>query len=253
MRRRPTALRRRKPVARLAPSIRRAVTKIAKRASHEETKHASATLENRVGHNSSIGNGDAVALIPAVPQGTDDFNRIGDKIAPTGLYIKGRLGLTYNQQANNRPISVRVMVVSQRTIRDATFLSAFTPNLLLSANDSTAGILDTNYDGSPRNALYPVNRNMFTVHYKRDFKMTPALDDGTQTGIESKGALSMVSWGCKVKLPKTLMYYNSSTDTPQNACPFLLIGYCYADGTAADVTTLRLTSTTVSTLYFKDA
>lgn len=239
----------RKRVARLAPSVRRAVTKIAKGKS--ETKHASKTLENLTGHNSAIGSGDAVTLLPSVAQGTDDFNRIGDRISPVALYIKGRLGLTYNSQQNNRPISVRVMVVSQRTVRDASFLSAWTPNLLLSANDPDSGLLDTAYDGTARNAMYPVNKNMFTVHYKRDFTMYPSQGTDAGVGIESENK-TLLKWGAKIKLPKTLVYYNSSTDVPQNACPFLLIGYCYADGTSPDVTTLRLTSTTVSTLYFKD-
>lgn len=240
---------RRRP-ARLSNPVKAAVSRLISRKA--ETKHASATLENLTGHNSAIGSADAVCIVPTISQGTDDFNRIGDRISTVAMYVKGRIGLTYNDQANNRPISVRVMVVSQRTVRDASFLSAWTPNLLLSANDAASGLLDVAYDGTARNAMYPVNKNMFQVHYKRDFTMYPSQGNAAGVGVESENK-TLIKWGAKIKVPKTLMYYNSSATSPQNYAPFLLIGYCYADGSSPDVTTLRVTSTTVSTLYFKDA
>jgi len=244
------ARRRRAPVARLSKPVRAAVRRIVTRKA--ETKHASTTLENLTGHNSAISSADAVCIVPTISQGTDDFNRVGDRISPVAMFVKGRLGLTYNAQANNRPISVRVMIVSQRTVRDRTFLSSWTPNLLLSANDATAGLLDVPYDGTARNAMYPVNKNMFQVHYKRDFLMNPSQGNSEGIGLESENR-TLIKWAAKIRVPKTLVYYNTDATFPQNFAPFLLIGYCYADGTAPDATVLRLTSTSVSTLYFKDA
>lgn len=244
----------RKP--RLSKPVAKAVRVIAKRAVSrtEETKHACKTIENQVGHNSAIGSADAVALIPSIGQGGDDYQRIGNKISPKGLYLKGRLGLSYNSQGNNRPIYVRVMVLSQKNVKDSSQIpSSFSYDNLLKANDVSASATgNVAYDGTPRNSMYPVNDDLFVVHYKRDFLMTPSLANGTDSGIESNPK-GIRKFGCKVAIPKALTYLSATATVPQNSAPFVVVGYCYADGTSPDTTTTRLTSTMVSTLYFKDA
>lgn len=240
-------------VSRVSRPVRSEIVRIVKKTvSATETKLACKTIENLVGHNSAIGSSDAVALIPTVSQGGDDFNRIGNRIAPTGLYLKGRLGTQYASQGNNRPLLVRVMVLSQKNVKDSTQIpGSFSYDNLLKANDTSATTGNVAYDGTARNSLYPVNTDFFTVHYNRDFLLTPSLQNGTDSGIESNPkAVRMFS--CKIPVPKQLDYFSSTATVPQNFAPFVVVGYCYSDGTSVDTTTTRVTSTMVSQLYFKD-
>lgn len=244
-----------KKVAKLSAPVKNAVRAVAQRAVHVETKQVCSTLENLVGHNSTIYVGDQYPVIPQVSVGELDFQRTGMKINPTGLYISGRLAMAGGIQGNNKAIYARVLVISQKNIKDSTQLSSWSPSNLLRANDSSTGANNLAFDGTTRNALYPINEELFTVHYKKDIKLTPSIDTGSGDRSVEMNDRTSARFGCKVSLPKTLEYNSGSAVYPVNSAPFLAIGYYYCDGTAPDGVSgpFRLTSTVVSTMYYKDA
>lgn len=212
-------------------------------------------LENAVLHNSPIGAGDIVSLIAPIATGTASYQRVGDKITPKSLTVKGVLSMS-GETPNNKPILARVLILAQKSLRGTYDVDAgqvktgelLRPNILDAPNDQIP------YQGRTQDIMAPINTDLFRVYYDKTFVLAPSVNPDTGTdGVEQNPAI-VRRWGYRFKkLPAGLSYDETSQDTPNNFAPFFCVGYAFADGTAPDSVQTRLVSTAESYLQYEDA
>lgn len=212
-----------------------------------ENKAAGFRVENSVQHNSAIGTADCLPLIGQIRQGQTAETRLGDRITPKRLRVRGVLGISPDQQSNTKSLYVRVMILAQKNIKVGSAIGASvdTAHLLKSSVDGTAEIA---YSGSTFNINDPINTDLFRVYMDKTVKLSPA----TNTTVQNEKGYARWSYTFK-SLPASLTFDEGNGDWANNFAPFFAVGYAYADGTVPDTVATRLTSTTQSILTFEDA
>lgn len=233
------------------------VVKVAKAAAKQavkqaaETKFATANLETNIPHNSAIGSADLLPILPRIPQGTDDWQRVGDTIRPTRLTIRGVVSMDRNYSTDNKVVLVRIVVLSAKATKNRTattsLFGTFASQLLHPNLDG--GIQVCGFDGDTNDINYPVNTDAFVVHYDKVHRIAMVAADG---GSLEENPAGYFRWKKSIKLPAKLTYDPGQLD-PNNFCPFYGIGYAYADGTGPDSVTTRIIANTDCTLYYKDS
>lgn len=210
-------------------------------------------------HNSLITNADFYPIMPQVVQGGDDCQRVGNKIQPKGLYVKGEISLCSNSGQNfqsNLPIRVRVLILSMRNVKQTNLIAPNINylNLLVSNDDATATHTVLPYDGSVTNHMYPVNKDMYIIHKDYQFTLCPDNQDTTANdGSPLYKAHRFFKF--KISTPKylTFDYQGGGLNWPINFAPFCAIGYCFPDGTAPDTTQTKIATNVRSFLYYEDS
>lgn len=223
-----------------------------------ENKAIGNVVEDNVSHNSGIGAGDCEPIIAPIAQldTTTGFSsatqRVGDKITPKSLRVKGVVSLDPTLQDTTQPFYVRILVLAQKDIKVGSQVLGGAVNasaLLRPMFNTLAGNDQIPFSGTAQNLLQPVNTDLFRVYYDRVHKICGTGDGG----IEQNAARAFM-WSYKFKqLPASLTFDEGNGDYPNNFAPFVAIGYAYADGTAPDVATTRLVSNVYSMLTFEDA
>jgi len=216
-----------------------------------ETKFATARVESNNVHNSAISSADLTPILPRIPQGTDDWQRIGDSIRPTRLTIKGLVSMDRTYATDNKVLLVRIVVLSAKATKNrvatTSLFGTFASELLHPNLDS--GTQVKQFVGDQNDLNYPINTDVFIVHYDRIHRLAMVAADG---GSLEENPAGFFRWSKTIKLPKRLSYDTGQID-PNNFCPFYGIGYSYADGTSPDSVTTRIISNTDCTLYYKDS
>lgn len=208
-------------------------------------------VETNVFHNSAIGAADCRAVLPNVSQGTASYQRMGDRILPKSLIVKGVLSVTPDQP-DNKPLYVRVMILAQKNIKTTAVVNGggVSVNQLLRPNTAVAPGDQIAYSGITHNINDPINRDLFRVYMDRTIALYPV--DQTKSVETLQGFVKR--WSYKFKqLPAGFTFDEANGDTPNNFAPFVALGYAYADGTAPDVVALRVVSTTDAFLTYEDA
>lgn len=216
-----------------------------------ENKATGVVVENAVLHNSVITAADCLPVYPEIKQGTTAEQRLGDRVKPKSLVVRGTLALNggITGAFTNVPLQVRVLILSQKDIKLGSTIvgSGVSVNNLL--KPSIDGLPETNYSGTTINATMPVNRDLFRVYYDRTF----TLCGPTSSGLESIDRFA-ANWSYRFKqLPAALTYSGNTGDWANNFAPFIAIGYSYPNGTSPDGASTRLVSTTFARLEFEDA
>lgn len=244
------------------PVLRKAVEKVIK--SNLESKFAigvpfnnatSSSLLNHTAFTSAITSTNEVyALIPIVPQGTDDFQRTGQQIEPRSLTT--RVHVTLNP-ANLSAESVYVdfYFVTSKVVKSFYLESQVPTSELLNSGDGS----NVPYDGTSYTAGYPINKSKFTlIKHKRVLLQKGANNpNNTLTGGATPATDTFSyqkSFSVKIPLPKKLTYLNASETTPSNYYPFMMVGFHGSDttGDSAPVNP-RVYVQAQSHLYYKDA
>lgn len=213
-----------------------------------EDKHLLTQLEVNVQHNSAIGAGDVISICPSPSFGTGDFNRIGARITPKYLYVKGSIAVVRTGMVINRPIGLRVLAFNQNDVKNYDDSGNVETGLLLRgfAGSSVA------YDGGIAHHLLPMNDELFKKIYDKTFKLSEQNSANAfgAEGSDTRG--SEIHFSFKVKCPKTLKYDNASTHA-NNFAPFMAIGYCFLDGTTPDIASTNVLVNTIAHLKYEDA
>ena len=90
-----------------------------------EVKHAGQNVVDAAFNSSIGGSSECYPILPAIGEGTDGNQRIGDRIRPKYLLVKGHLQYDHAFQGNFAPPStVRVMLLSQRNIKVSSDVSS---------------------------------------------------------------------------------------------------------------------------------
>lgn len=219
---------------------------------NSETKVVSYRVQQNTVHNSGITTPDVARLIPAIGRGEESYQRDGDEVTPVSLFVKGRISMDRNYATDNRVLLARVMMISNKS--DKYFpsaLSKFTGADLLRPSDES-GLEFGPFAGNPLDVYYPINEEVYRVHYDKVFKIAPCKGTLEAGGVEENPS-SEAYFSTEIDLPKKLTFPESVDPiVPNNAAPFLVIGYAFADGTGPDLVATRLISNVVSILKFKD-
>jgi len=203
-------------------------------------------------HNSAIGSGDVYALLPAITQGTDSFQRIGESVRPKRLVVKFRAVLPHNYWGNIQtftvPFEVRLMILKQKNVKSNGQLANVDTAHLLRPNFGSS--TELSYDGSPQRHISPINTELFEVLMDRKFTLKP--QDVQRTNLGTYPLLPNVVEITRVlKCPARLTFDDGNGTNANNYAPFAVVGYCKADGSIDTINT-ALQLDVMSTIHFED-
>lgn len=195
--------------------------------------------------------GDSVC--PEILKGTEEFQRIGDRVQPKWLGVRGTIAVKYDQNNRTDTIHARVMIVRMKQVdKNTESLAQFAAgaNTLLKTN-LAVGSSQVGYAGAVLNNVYPINTDSFRVLYDKVFALGPATYGmgGTQ---QPSNFGSVVRFSAKLPLPSSLSFDDSSNQA-QNYAPIILIGYTYPDGRPLVEGEKMLIADAYSRLVFEDA
>lgn len=219
-----------------------------------ENKIVGNLVENNVSHNSPIGPADCQAIVPEIVQlntalGDTSTMRVGDRITPKSLIVKGVISLRTDQLYINQPIMVRVLILAQKDIKRGAQVNAGAVNTNSLLRPGLPGInSEIPFAGNTLDLCVPVNKDLFRVYMDKTIKLSPPGSGSVET---APGFAATYSYKFK-KLPTSLTF-NEGSDWANNFAPFMAIGYAYMDGTSPDILNTRVVHNCFSQLQFEDA
>ena len=239
------------------PALAKMVKQILNR--NEETKIVSTTLAY-TGFNSSItATGDALTVLPQVPQGVSQSGRIGSAITPLKLVIRGYI--VYRADAYQPAVMLggRLFCWSDKTVSN--YAISTSAGQLFNLLD--AGGTSQTFDGTVTRYELPHNTDQFRFYADKKFRVlkpfgyTNTLGTSSTTAIASMDKSMYHPFTITIpasKMPKMLKYDSTlSANYPTNFAPYLSLGYCDLMTYGPDVTPTQLGMSFTSTLYYKDA
>lgn len=195
--------------------------------------------------------------IPALTQGVGDYQRVGQRIAPTSLTVSLNIGLNPLDLSANSLIGV----IWYGTAKNGGSWANANPLPTTAVLDNGDGT-DVPWAGLRNQLNLPFDRTL--VSLKRiTFRLskTAGIQNGDlgaaatpQGNYATSNGLSEKNFTLRFKTPKTLIYNLIGDTLPQNYAPFYYIGFCHADGSAATVDDRTLVNVNSRVhMRFKDA
>lgn len=219
-----------------------------------ENKAIGNLMEAAVSHNSSIVTADCLPIIPQIinvdyANGNTSTQRMGDRINPKSLVVRGTCSIRTGTLATNQVLYVRIIIAAQKNLKTGAQVSAGVDTAhLLKPAFSGVGLSEQPFNGFTVNVDYPINRDLFKVYYDKVHRLAAS---GATTNSENPSGAFKWSYRFK-KLPAALTFDDGNGDWANNFAPFYTVGYVYADGSTPD-TIPHITTTTYSHLEFEDA
>lgn len=261
LRKRPAGVRRvakraysKKPSVAVKQYVQRAISR------SEETKMVSQTYE-LTGFNAQILSvADIITCLPPIVLGTSQKQRVGQKITPIRMEIRGYV--CYNTPAlvgnyDARMLGARMFVYQDKANKCYTQSAVDNYNLL------NLGGTSSTFTGTPMNWITPNNKLLFNFY--ADKKMTllkpigmtnnsaPSINNGI-SGMDKSLFHPFTIILDKKKLPATLIYDEyESASYPINFAPKVSLGYCDLLNVAPDVVNQQIAMEFCCTLYYKDS
>lgn len=244
-----------KKAAQLTRPVRKAVSKLidAKKEKKFTTGYQTQTFNSSIGNTGGpSGFSEFYSLIPAIPQGTAQNERIGDTVRPTWMNINVHLAAT--DDVSSFSGIVRLFILEDLTIADSTLQAVGLPNANLLLD---AGGLQFPYSGGMDTHLLPVNKQRFRVLHDKLIKV--------QKGTGQQGNLANAYTGdntCPIGSShhqfrlkvntRAVWKYDADTDQlPSNQAVWLALGYVNDNG-VIDVANQRVQLSWTSTVYYTD-
>lgn len=238
----------------LSKSMTSAISKlIHKNVESKQAYHVRATAS----YNSAINTtGDCTRVVPTIPQGTNDAQRIGDQLRAQSLIVKGAIVYNpstgqYGTYANAR-IAVRMMIVQPKqysNIDDVqSYAGAWTALLLKKGSGTSA------FNGNLEDLWAPINTDMVTKYYDRVIYLDAPYQQ-TAVGSTLMGRSTKL-FTISLKLRNKVLKYDNSVSSggsPTNYAPVLVMGYAHLDGSAPDTLTTALQLTYDTIFNYEDA
>ena len=211
-----------------------------------ENKYASTTLlptniPAYIGSNTTAGN--VFHILPTILRGTTPSERVGCKITPRSLIIKGYLTLDLNDTSHDYDrICVRLIAgFPKRFPRSFDALREIQdhPDGNWSNSIINLGNVDTAFDGTLQALQSPINRSRFTVKAQKFIHMSrPRFWDAALVGSDSfrESVNTTRFFKMQIKCPNTLVYDTEGNNAyPNNFAPLLLAGYTLMNGSSPGI------------------
>lgn len=194
--------------------------------------------------------------LPALAQGTGDFQRIGAKVHPTSVSVSLKIG--FNPQSVDAASLYGVIYYGvSKSIKDYQS-NPIGAQQILDVGDGT----NTTWIGLRERLNYPIDKNLYTMK-RIVFRLTktPGIQNSDLSGASVTGGnystangLECRNFLLKFKAPKTLKYDNATDIWPTNFAPIYGVGFCHADGSALVAADAKLVLVNSHNhMYFKDA
>lgn len=257
------AAKRRAATRKLPSRTRRAVRQVVKETLQGQAETKWVSLADDISFNSTITSpGECYPLCPTVPQGVDDFQRLGDSIHAKYLIVRGKVQFNDNflDVATTQfipPQTVRVMILSQKNIKVSADVSSRVDVAHLLKDNVNTGAARP-YSSSEYDNLAPINSDLFTVHMDKKMKWNwinhqiQAASPATSINTHQVGNDRTRYFYLKIKLDKTLKFDDGNGNYPNSFAPFLCVGAVSDDGSGGYSLTTPWKVTLLSTLYFTD-
>lgn len=220
-----------------------------------ENKVIGNKVEDSVAHNSAISSADCYPIVPEIAPidaatGSTATQRIGDRITPKSLTVRGVLAINPEQGTNDvGDFYARIIVASQKDIKVGSRVTGSVDSgALLRPGFSTPGDDQVAFLGNTMELNYPINKDLFHVYYDKvvRFKMTKSLTQDAWVDNSHR-------WSYTFKnLPSSFTFDEGNGNWPNNFAPFVAVGYAYAGGQSPDTIQLKLTHSCFSQLAFED-
>lgn len=196
-------------------------------------------------------------LIPRVNVGSDDHQRIGNRITPVSLKNITSVFIPYSEARTAMSVFVDVYYLTSKTVKTDNIMANIPTDFLLNAGDGT----NVPYDGTAQTADLPINKSAFTVIKHKRVHLQLSAGDPNSVLVGSFVNSAVVTtcgysarWKLKIKLPPVLTYMNENVNYPSNSLPFMCLGFhaIDANGDTAPITP-RVFCRSQSQMYYKDA
>jgi hypothetical protein len=216
-------------------------------------------IGNFTGFSSGItGVSEIYAAMPQITQGTDNYQRIGDTIAPVRCDVDLRIEVASLNDNNAYDRTVHVFLLEAVSVKSLPNYTAIP--IIQMLNNGQGGRVD--FNGTLYHSKFPINRDAFKVLHHKKVRLVKGFGNpvssasvtaGTTDGIISPSG-HYVDLKLPVKLPKTLKYETAGVYYPLNAAPFFVIGWVdnITTNTASSMTgSLSVMGRT--NMYYRDA
>lgn len=228
-----------------------------------ETKQAfHSSGDSLVMFNSGINSaGDMMQILPNISDGVLPNQRIGNQIRSQNLNVRGYIKLNINDTTDSTKLPnviARLMVVTMKA-RPCYYDATGTPATL--ATLLKKGGTTTGFTGLLSDIYAPINRDAFTVHHDKIFYLNQsylnvigASAPSTTVVQDIKNTIKFFNFNVKCK--GRILKYDEDIGSdllPSNFGPFMVLGYAYADGSAADTVSTNLGLQYDAVLSYEDA
>lgn len=202
--------------------------------------------------------GNFYPALPALTQGTDDYQRVGNKISPKSLAVSLRIGMNATDLSANSLLVV-VYYGTSRTEKTWQGQNPLPTPAILDNGDGT----NSSFTATRSDLQKPMDKKL--VNAKRivfRLSKTEGIQNGDQGGAATRQGNYSTSNGMseknlllKFKPPKSMVFGQATHTFPSNYAPWYAIGFCHADGTpATNAIDAELVNVNARChLYFKDA
>jgi len=215
-----------------------------------ENKMIGWQVENNVLHNSAIGAADCVPIVQQISPGTGAQQRIGDRVKPKSLILRGVVSFLPDTCNTTQNLYVRLLILSQKNIKVGSQVTGGGVDTAHLLRPGYVGADQAPFAGLTHNLYEPINKDLFHVYMDKVVKLTCSL-------VTAGGREQMPSYSAryykKVKLPATLTWDDGNGNWANNFAPFFAMGYAYSDGSTDPAITTRFTNTCSAFLEYEDA
>jgi len=175
------------------------------------------------------GTGELYSCMPRVSQGTDDHQRIGNRLTPKSCRVKLDMVIGTWDDNSSFDLTVHVFFLTCPQVRAWANYTAIPITTMLNNGDGT----NVSFDGTVLHGQHPINNAEFKVIKHKTFRMVKGFGKAMSTTSASAGATDAVIapsaqyWRLnqKIPLPKALKYETAGQEYPTNAAPFMCIGF----------------------------
>lgn len=193
-------------------------------------------------------------IIPQIAEGFAGNERVGNKIKPKSLIVRGQVQWDAETIAGYYapPSTVRCMILSQKTIKvgSAVSASADVSHLL---KDNVGTHVARSYTGTRYDNFAPINTDLFRVHMDKKFKMNWAYTGDIGVAGATAGNTRTASFSVRIKTPEFLTFDDGNGDWVNNFAPFFCFGAVNDDGTATFSVQTPWRVSVLSVLDYEDA
>lgn len=194
---------------------------------------------------------DCLRLIPFVPNGTAQNQKLGTEIRVQSINFRGHLIFTIPQTSVNKTrIGVRFTILRGKRFNDwqaaqTDFTANYTRLLegVITGNQGTVAQFNT-----------PINKDYFSTVMDKRFYMSQSLNPAATTGYATSQTCKLLNFNIPYSRRKLIFEDGLDIDDPVNYPYFLLVNWCMLDGSAVTApgdTSLSLQYTT--TMKYEDA
>lgn len=178
--------------------------------------------------------GSVFRLIQNIPSGSEAYQRLGDKVRPKYLMVRGFVAINFPVPVETAA-RVRILAVSDKSNKNASPIVNPGPPLGALLNDNLLALAPSvahGYRGFPDDDNSQVNLDQFTLYHDKHYDLIQAgKTPAASPPIQGTGAMVVYKYfKMKIKCPAVLDFTDSNGDFPTNFCPYLLMGYSYPEG-----------------------